>query len=61
MIVDEENKQCFLQALKVDFLTEDWEREMYTNALVSAVAWGKKIDKENIEYRKRNRLIDRYR
>lgn len=61
MIVDDENKECFLQALRVDFLTEPWEKELYTKGLMSAVAWGKKIDKENLEYRKRNRLIDKYR
>lgn len=49
MIVDDENKECFLQALRVDFLTEPWEKELYTKALMSAVAWGKKIDKENLE------------
>ena len=60
MIVDEDNKECFLQALRVDFLTEPWERELYTKALMSAVAWGKKIEKENIEFQKKNRFIDRY-
>ena len=61
MIIDEENKDCLLQAVRVDFLTEQWERELNTKALASAAAWGKKIDRENFEYRKRNRLIDRYR
>ena len=60
MIVDDENKECFLQALRVDFLTEPWEKELYTKALMSAVAWGKKIDKENNEYFSKNHLIDKY-
>lgn len=59
MIVDDENKECLLQAMRVDFLTEPWEKELYTKALMSAVAWGKKIDKENVDYRKRNCLIGR--
>lgn len=60
MIVDDENKECFLQALRVDFLTEPWEKELYIKALASAVAWGKKIDKENNEYFSKNHLIDKY-
>ena len=53
MIVTPENERFYLQAMRVDFLTEKWERELYTKALMSAVAWGKKIDKENIKYRKK--------
>jgi hypothetical protein len=60
MIIDEENKNCFLQALRVDFLTEPWEKELYTKALMSASVWGKKIEKENKEYFSKNHLIDKY-
>lgn len=59
--MEEEKDIYYLQALRVDFLTEPWEKELYTKALMSSVAWGNKIDKENLEYRKRNRLIDKYR
>lgn len=60
MIVAEGNEKYILEAVKVDFLTERWEKEMYAVALIQADEWGKKIDKQNLEYRKRNRLIDRY-
>ena len=46
--------------MDVDFLTEKWEREWYANALMEATAWGKKIDKENEDYKKKNRFIYRY-
>ena len=48
------------QALKVDFLTEHWEKKLYAGALIAADAWGKKVDEENEKYRKKNRLIDKY-
>lgn len=60
MIVTDENKEFYLQAMKVDFLTERWEREWYTLALMEAAAWGEKKDKENKEYHKKNHLIDKY-
>ena len=60
MIVAEGNEKYILEAVKVDFLTERWEKEMYAVALIQANEWGKKIDRQNLEYKKRNRLIDRY-
>lgn len=60
MKVTEENCEYYLQAMRVDFLTEQWEREWYILALMNAAAWGKKVDKENSEYKKNNRLIDKY-
>ena len=60
MKVTESNCEYYLQAMKVDFLTEQWELEWYTLALMNAAAWGKKVDKENSEYKKNNRLIDKY-
>ena len=60
MEVTGENVKYIFEAIKVDFLTERWEKEMYAIALIQADEWGKKIDKQNLEYRKRNRLIDRY-
>lgn len=50
----------YLQALKVDFLTERWEKEWYALALQKADQWGKKIDQQSDEKRKRNRLTDKY-
>lgn len=60
MIVTDENKEFYLQAMKVDFLTERWEKEWYTLALMSAAAWGKRIDRQNKEYRSKNNLVDKY-
>lgn len=60
MKVTEANCEYYLQAMRVDFLTEQWEREWYTLVLMNAAAWGKKVDKENSEYKKNNRLIDKY-
>lgn len=50
MIVTDEYEEFYLQAMKVDFLTEKWEVEKYMTALMVADAWGKKIDKQNKEY-----------
>ena len=60
MVITEENQEYFLMAMKVDFLDKAWEREWYTKALMRAAKWGKKVEEENDDYRKRNRLIDRY-
>lgn len=60
MIVNEENEQYYLQAMRVDFLTEKWEMEWYAKALMEAEEWGRKVDKENKKYFKKNHLIDKY-
>ena len=60
MIVTDENKEFYLQAMKVDFLTERWEKEWYTLALMRAAAWGKRIDRQNKEYRSKNNLVGKY-
>ena len=60
MTITEENQEFYIKALKVDFLTEQWEKEWYTKALMRASDWGKKIDKENHEYFKKNHLVDKY-
>ena len=44
----------------VSFISSYQEAEMYTKAIVSALRWGKKIDKENKEYFSKNHLIDKY-
>lgn len=60
MIITEENEEFYLQALRVDFLTQRWEREWYALALMRAAAWGEKIDRQNKEYKRTHRLIDKY-
>lgn len=60
MVTTEENQYFYLQAMKVDFLTKMWERELYTLSLMRAADWGKKIDKENKEYFSKNHLVDKY-
>ena len=60
MIVTDENKKYYLQAIKVEFLTEQWEREQYAAAIKSATEWGRKIDRINKEYRQKNKLTDKY-
>lgn len=60
MEITEENRDCFLQAVSVDFLTEYWEKEMYAKALFEAKKWGKEVDKENKEYYSKNHLIVKY-
>ena len=60
MVITEENRYFYLQAMKVDFLDKAWEREWYTLALMRAAAWGKKIDRQNKEYYSKNRMIDKY-
>ena len=52
--------KCIIDSADVDFLTEPWERRLYASVLYNATEWGKKIDKGNIDYRKRNRVIDKY-
>ena len=46
--------------MKVDFLDKAWEREWYTNTLMEASKWGKKVDEENRKYFSKNHLIDKY-
>lgn len=60
MLVTDENKEYYLQAVKVSFLTEPWEVEWYTAALMRAAAWGRKIDRQNKEYRMKNHLTEKY-
>ena len=58
--VDEEIEACIRQTMQVDFLTERWEFEQYAIALISAVTWGKKVDRQNKDYFSKNNLIDKY-
>lgn len=52
--------QCRAMAGKVDFLTETWERQWYTQALYQAELWGIKKTRESKEYFSKNHLIDKY-
>ena len=60
MKITEENQEYFLKAMKVDFLDKAWEREWYTKALMRAAEWGKKMDKDNADFKKKHKLIDKY-
>lgn len=60
MKITAENEKYYLEALRTPFLTEKWERAMFTQALMDAEAWGKKIEKKEKEYRHENRLLNRY-
>lgn len=60
MVITEENQKYFIQAMRVSFIKKAWEREWYTKALMSAAAWGEKVDKQNKEYYSKTRLIDKY-
>ena len=53
-------KDCLFDISDVSFISSYQEAEMYTKAIVSALRWGKKIDKENKEYFSKNHLIDKY-
>ena len=55
----EEIEQCIKQALKVDFLTEQWEKERYAAALIEALKWGKKVGKNN-ERNSLKTMADKY-
>ena len=59
MTVTDENKEFYLQAMKVDFLTEKWEVEKYMTALMVADAWGKKIARKNREYFFKLKLVEK--
>ena len=56
----DEITEYYLQAMKVDFLTEKWERDWYALSLFRSAAWGKKIDKQNEEYFNKTHLVDKY-
>lgn len=55
----EETLKLYRQALEVDFLSNE-EVEWYFMSLMKAHYWGKKIDEENREYKRKHRLINRY-
>lgn len=48
------------EAQKVEFLTTKEEKNHYAQVLLEAAEWGRKKDKENVEYFSKNHLIDKY-
>lgn len=56
MKLTKENEKYLRQAIDVDFLTEVWEIEWYTKALMEADAWAKKIDQGILKIREVERL-----
>lgn len=52
--------EAMKMARQVEFLTIE-EETRYASVLFDAMQWGKKKDKENKEYYKRNRLVEKYR
>lgn len=56
----DEESFCIRQAKQADFLSSRIKFEQYASALLRAVLWGKKKDKENKEYFSKNHLIDKY-
>lgn len=51
---------AFIEAQKVDFITTYQEQAHYAQVLLEAAEWGRKKDKENKEYFRKNHLIDKY-
>lgn len=56
----EDEKECIAMAKQVDFLKTKEEYELYAGALLAAKKWGEKVDNQNKEYRKKNRLTNKY-
>lgn len=56
----EDEKECMAMAKQVDFLETKEEYELYAGALLAAKKWGEKVDNQNKEYKKKNRLTNNY-
>lgn len=56
----EEKLFCIRETISTEFLTEQWERELYLSSLALAIIWGNKQTQKNKEYFSKNHLIDRY-
>ena len=59
-LTKEEEDEVRQKLSEVESITEVWEKNLFATAMMEAKRWGEKIDKENKEYRKKNRLIDKY-
>lgn len=53
-------KDAFKEAQKVGFLSTLDEKLTYAYHLLKAAEWGRKKDKENKEYFRKNHLADKY-
>lgn len=58
--ITDENRHHYHQAKKVDFLTERWELEWYTIALIRAEEWGQQISRQGREIKRKNSLLVKY-
>lgn len=56
----EEMSEIKSKLKEMDSITENWEKNLFATAIMEAKRWGEKIDRENKEYKKKNRLIDKY-
>jgi hypothetical protein len=59
-LTKEEENEVRQKLSEMESITEGWEKNLFATAMMEAKRWGEKIDKENKEYRKKNRLIDKY-
>jgi hypothetical protein len=59
-LTKEEEDEVRQKLSEMESITEGWEKNLFATAMMEAKRWGEKIDKENKEYRKKNRLIDKY-
>lgn len=59
-LTKEEEDEVRQKLSEMESITEGWEKNLFATAIMDAKRWGEKIDKENKEYRKKNRLIDKY-
>lgn len=59
-LTKEEEDEVRQKLSEMESITEGWEKNLFATAMMDAKRWGEKIDKENKEYRKKNRLIDKY-
>ena len=46
----EEKLFCIRETISTEFLTEQWERELYLSSLALAIIWGNKQTQKNKEY-----------
>lgn len=59
-LTKEEEDEVRQKLSEMESITEGWEKNLFATAMMEAKRWGEKIDKENKEYRKKKRLIDKY-
>lgn len=52
-------EECIKQSSKVDFLTEQWEKDRYATALIESMIWSKKVNEGNKKVKVKS-LIEKY-